>query len=279
MRASGYVVMHRTPLLTAAVAALALAVPTTAGAASPMKPVGPIPVPAGEAQHTVRTISWETDVGKPWSRRVETWATADAARTIHRDLKTGELLSDCADDGRDVRCYSAEENEIVVHPVAREGEPGITLVDSWQREGTLIKQQVEMGWFAFGADTTFQGRPMKQLEDTPSAPSDTDSRHYVTAEPETLVPWKRVITGTGKWTGGEQHFTQTEIVELREVVAPEQADLKFGTYPGVPVKRMGQPQPARAAKARALAKRKRALARKRAAAKRRAAAKSARRGR
>lgn len=272
--------MHRKPLLSAAVAALALAVPATASAASPpQKPVGAIPVPAGQAQHTIRTVSWETDVGKPWSRRVETWATADAARMVHRDLKTGALLSDCADDGRQVRCYSAEENEIIVHPAAREGEPGIELVDSWEREGVLIRQQVEMGWFVFGADTTIDGRPMKQLEDTPEAPSDTDSRHYVTAEPETLVPWKRVITGSGKYTDGVQHFTQTEIVELREVLKPEQADLAFGSYPGVPVRPLAQPKPAaRAAKARALAKR-RAAAKRRALARKRAAAKRARRAR
>jgi hypothetical protein len=257
--------MHRTPLLSAAAAALALAVPATAGATSPREPLPPMPVPAGEIQHTVRTVSWETDIGKPWAHRMETWLSADAARSVQRDPKTGELVSECAETAGEVRCYAAEKNEITVFPSPGGTEPRI--VDSWAREGLAIQRQVDMGWFVFGADTTFDGRPAKQLEDTPSAPSDTESRHYVTAEPETLFPLKRVITGTAKTNEGEQHFTQTDVVGRREVLETGDVSLAFGDHPGATVRRIGD-RTASAARSR-----KRALARKRAAAKKRALAK------
>src|SRR5687767_7165170 len=100
--------LHRTVILGALAA---LAVPATAVAAQPpMRPAGPLPVPEGQVQHTVRNVSWQTDVGKPWARRVETWASADAGRIVHRDQKSGALLGDCFEDRRGVRCYSAEEH-------------------------------------------------------------------------------------------------------------------------------------------------------------------------
>ena len=264
--------MHRTPLLTAAAAALALAVPATAGATERRDPPPVLPVPAGEVQHTVRLVSWETDVGKPWSHRMESWLSAGAARTIQRDPNTGALVSECAETASEVRCYAAEKDEITIFPSPGSEAPRI--VDSWAREGLLIREQVDMGWFVFGEDGVFDGRPVKQLEDTPAAPSDTDSRHYVTAEPETLYPLKRVIAGTAKTNEGVQHFTQTDVVEKREVLSPGEVDLALGSHPGATVKRLGGDGVARAAKARA--KKRAAAAKRRAAARRRAAAKRAR---
>ena len=250
--------LHRTTLLGVV---LALALPAgTAAAAAPPKPIGDIPVPDGQVQHTVRTIAWESDRGRDWSSRVETWATTSTARVIHRDGTTGKLVSDCVETAKRLACYQAPDHTILDMPPGRGDR--LLIADSWEREAALIRQQLEMGWFAFGADTTFGGRPAKVLEDTPQAPSDTDSRHIVTAEPDTLFPLKRVIAGVAKTDEGDQHFSQTEEVVLREVLRPSEVRIALGRYPGARARRLGD-RTAGAAKARRAKKGRRGVERRR----------------
>ena len=254
--------MHRT-VITLGAAVLAMAAPAAAPAAQERpRPVGPIPVAAGQVEHTVTEAHFVSNGTKTWDNRIEQWVSRDAARTITRNRATGKVESDCTETLDEMRCWNADENTTTVIG----SKPRGILQNSWAREGALIRQQVDMGWFVFGADTTFDGKPAKQLEDTPQAPSDTDSRHYVVADPESLFPLKRVVTGKAQTRDGVQEFTQEAVVTLREILAPADVDFTM-SHPGATIRRIGDTD-ARAAKSRkakrsrkAKAKRRRASAR------------------
>src|SRR5919198_1853201 len=141
-------------LLAATAASGALAVPAVASAAEHPSLPAPIPVPAGQVQHTVTDTTFRGHA--PRHDVTESWVSAHRARAVTRDAN-GKLVGECVVANERTRCYSAADNEITTFTSSRP-DPGWA---SWQYRGALIKAQIDVGWYAIAGDTTALGRPAK----------------------------------------------------------------------------------------------------------------------
>jgi hypothetical protein len=210
-------------LLTATAASGALAAPAVASAAQHPQLPDPIPVPAGQVQHTVTDTTFRGHA--PWHRVTESWVSAHRARAVTRDAN-GKLVGECVVANERTRCYSAADNEIMTFTSSRPDPEW----SSWQYRGALIQAQIDVGWYAVDGDTTALGRAAKVLRDTHGNASSTTS---IIADAATLAPLVRTTTGTvhGKT------FTQTETVTRFETVSPRDAHFKMLRHPGAKVRR------------------------------------------
>jgi hypothetical protein len=216
-------------LLAATAASGALAVPAVASAAERPSLPDPIPVPAGQVQHTVTDATFKGNYTirgvVPWHHITESWVSAHRARAVTRDAN-GKLLGECVVVNERTRCYSAADNEITTFTSSRP-DPGWA---SWQYRGALIKAQIDVGWYAIAGDTTALGRPAKALRDTHGDSSSTTS---IVADAATLAPLVRTTTGSSHG----KTFTQTESVTRFETISARQAHFKMLRHPGAKVRR------------------------------------------
>lgn len=216
--------------LLAGVAALAaLALPAAASAAQPSLPP-PIPVPAGQVQHTVTDVTFQGNYTipgvVPWHQVTEAWVSATKALAVTRNA-SGKLIAECATAGDRTSCWSSSDDAIRTFPAGRP-DPSWA---SWQYQGALIQQQIDMGWYRVVGDTTAVGRPAKILQDTHAGPRDADSTVSIVADAATLAPLSRTTTGSN----GKQTFTQTETVTTFENVDPASARFSMSPHPGAKV--------------------------------------------
>ncbi len=193
------------PLLTAAAATMALlGSAASADAASTRTLPDPIPVPAGQLQHTVIEHSFTSNISSVNSAtRIERWATADAGRQVAYDARTGRVTSECVATRTTSTCWNEG------HGIRTMKGAG-PFLRSWAYEGRLIDQQVDFGWYTWGEDTTFLGRAARTLNDTHTGPTDaTNIDNRIVADAETHYPLLRTVTGSESVQHEGRQVTQT----------------------------------------------------------------------
>lgn len=195
---------------------LALALPATASADGGPKLTlpDPIPVPAGQVQHTVTDATFTSNItipGKsPWHHVSESWAASDQSRTVVTDADSGALLSECTTHGKDYACYSPSRNTVTTGQGS-----GSDLGASWAYNGALIQAQIDAGSLRVTGAATFLGRPVKTLQYT----SGNDGASSVLADAETGYPLQRITD----LTDNGQHVRQVSAVTTFEVLDPATA--------------------------------------------------------
>jgi hypothetical protein len=250
---------HRSPILAAVLGALLLA--PAARADNPP----PIPVPAGQMQHTVIETTFPRDKNTHLiaGYRDERWVGADAGRELVTDLKTGKVRSDCQATVALSRCFWAQERGVGPKAgtiVILEGGLGEYL-RSWQEESLGVRYLLNQGFLHTTGNTTFLGRPAITIADngpSPSPDGGTATTSLIVDADTYFTLWREdrnidmpAVHPPDRTIHKEQvdQIAETKVMEL---VDPASVKLTIASYPGAQV---DDERPEAIAKRKAKAKR------------------------
>ncbi len=257
----------RSPIVAAVLSAILLA-PAAASATSPKRADNPppIPVPAGQMQHTVIETTFPADKNTHPNHgfRDERWVGADAGRELVTDLTTGEIRSDCNVTVKVSRCYwgqiapgvGPKAGEIVIY----EGGLGAYL-RSWLEESQGVRYLLNQGFYHVAGNTTFLGRPAIALADngpSPSPDGGTATTSLIVDADTYFTLWREdrnidmPVVHPPDRTVRKQQVDQIAETKVMELVDPAGVKLTIGSYPGAKVT---DERPAAVAKRKAAIKR------------------------
>jgi hypothetical protein len=254
----------RSPILIAALGALMLAPAALARTPRADNPP-PIPVPAGQMQHTVIETTFPADKNThplP-GYRDERWVGADVGRELVTDTATGKVRSDCRVTLKVSRCFWAQENGVGPKAgtiVIYSGGLGLYL-RSWLEESQGVRELLQQGFYHVSGNTTFLGRPAISIADngpSPSPDGGTATTSLIVDADTYFTLWREdrnidmPVVHPPDRTVRKQQVDQIAETKVMELVNPAGVQLTIGTYPGAKV---DDERPAAVAKRKAAAKR------------------------
>jgi hypothetical protein len=252
----------RSPIVAALLSAFLLA-PAAAWATVHNPP--PIPVPAGQMQHTVIETTFPADKNThPFpGYRDERWVGADVGRELVTDTATGKVRSDCRVTVKVSRCFWAQERGVGPKAgtiVIYEGGLG-QFLRSWLEESQGVRELLQQGFYHVSGNTTFLGRPAISIADngpSPSPDGGTATTSLIVDADTYFTLWREdrnidmPVVYPPDRTVHKQQVDQIAETKVMELVNPTGVQLTIGTYPGAKV---DDERPAAIAKRKAAAKR------------------------
>jgi hypothetical protein len=228
--------------LSLALAVLAVA-PAAASAAGPVH----VPVPAGQLQHTVTTITFPRsgNTFRHHDLRNERWITATAGRELVTDTTAGKVHEDCSYTLKIVRCWAAPLNRTEPRAGTLFIAPGnAAILQSWIDVGAGVKSLIgQPHGYRITGQTTFLGRPAITLAQDPQrSPDGGIARASIVAEADNDYPLFRDDVDTDQpYTSpsgrkGKERVEQVTTTRLMEVISPAGVKLSIGRHPHAKVK-------------------------------------------
>jgi hypothetical protein len=226
---------------TLALGLAALAV-TTAPAAAQTGAPAHVPVPAGELQHTITTLTFPRS-GNTFHHdnlRNERWITATAGRELVTDTTTGKVREDCSYTLRIARCWAAPINRTEPRAGTLHIIPGnAAVLQSWIDVGAGVKSLVgrRRGYRVTG-QTTFLGQAAVTLaQDPQGSPDGGIARASIIAAADTFYPLFRDDVDTGQpfvspsGRKGKERVEQVTTTRVMQTISPAGVKLTIGRHP------------------------------------------------
>jgi hypothetical protein len=228
--------------LSLALAILALA-PAAASAAGPAH----VPVPAGQLQHTVTTLTFPRsgNTFRHHNLRNERWITATAGRELVTDTTSGKVREDCSYTLKVARCWAAPINRTEPRAGTLHILPGnAAVLQSWIDVGAGVKSLIgQPRGYRITGQTTFLGRPAITLaQDPQGSPDGGIARASIIAEADNGYPLFRDDVDTDQpYTSpsgrkGKERVEQVTTTRLMEVISPAGVKLSIARHPHAKVK-------------------------------------------
>jgi hypothetical protein len=257
----------RSSIAAAVLGALLLA-PAAASGTAPRRAGNPppIPVPAGQMQHTVIETTFPADKNTHplHGFRDERWVGAGEGRELITDTTTGKVRSDCHVTVALSRCYwgqiapgvGPKAGEIAIY----EGGLGQYL-RSWLEESQGVRSLIQQGFYHVTGNTTFLGRPALTIADngpSPSPDGGTATASLIVDADTYFTLWREdrnidmPVRSRANGPLSKQSVDQIAETKVMELVDPASVKLTIGTYPGAKVT---DQRPAAVAKRKAAARR------------------------
>jgi hypothetical protein len=229
--------------------AIALGLAVLAAAPAAARAAGPahVPVPAGQLQHTVTTITFPRS-GNTFHHdnlRNERWITATAGRELVTNTTTGKVREDCSYTLKVVRCWAAPLNRTEPRAGTLFIEPGNAVVlQSWIDIGAGVKSLIGQprGYRVTGS-TTFLGRAAITLaQDAQRGPDGGIESAAVVAEADNDYPLFRDDVDTDQpYTSpsgrkGKERVEQVTRTRVMQTISPAGVKLSIGRHPHAKVK-------------------------------------------
>jgi len=233
----------RSPIVAALLSALLVA-PAAASATVHNPP--PIPVPAGQMQHTVIETTFPPDKNthRFHGYRDERWVGHDAGRELITDTATGKVRSDCHVTVKLSRCFWAP-----IRPGEGPKAGTIVLYDdglnvflrSWLEESIGVRELLKQGIYHISGNTTFLSRPALTIADNgpmPSPDGGTATSSLIVDADTFFTLWREdrnidmpAVHPPDRTIHKEQvdQIAETKVMEL---VDPASVNLSIGNYPG-----------------------------------------------
>lgn len=134
-------------------------------------------VPAGKVEHRVSAVEVSGTKAKASSERQELWLSANRARMVVTDAKTGKLRTEITDAGGVSRIFDAATGKLTVLRTKATTPP----YTSAAFEAALYRAYVQQGMFRVAGEQTIDGRRRLTLASVPGKTRSSDPGSSTTA--------------------------------------------------------------------------------------------------